>query len=68
MREIRLLAVKHRISEGDLLWLAREAAGDASLSSIAALSANQIAKLRAVLQIITSPVDVEDYERLPLAS
>lgn len=68
MREIRLLADRCRLSEGDLLGLAREAAGDSSIRGIADLTSDQIANLRAVLRLLASPIDLDHYERLPLAS
>jgi hypothetical protein len=64
MREIELLAERCGMSPGDILHLAREAAGDMSsrIRGPEDLTAYQLASLRAVIEMLAAPVDVERYE------
>jgi len=61
MREYERLALRCRLSDGDLLGLMREAAQDDRVSGVEDLTSEQIGVLTAVLRIMAAPVDVSDY-------
>lgn len=61
MREIQLLAARGRLSAGDLIALAREAAGDDTVRGLEDLTPGQLLAVEAVLRMLTSPMHVDDY-------